>query len=403
MTPTILLRRAVAVLSMHAAGILAALASGEWYFALIPVPIFGVVPSSLTDDYDAVLTTTLRAMAPRIRDNITRGNKYLGFMESRGRVRTQNGGERIQIGLRYGRNTTADIYSGYGNLNTTPQDGITSAFFNWSQMAVSVSISRKEERQNSGQSRLIPLLREKTQQAEDSLRELVNACLVGGRIVASSNLGQFFARIGAMDSSATGPEPLPVLIDANPARSVAIGNINQSTYAWWRNNADSSTATTFAGYKQELNNLYNDCSKGVMGNPDFMLGDQVAWETYWNSLQVQERYIIDEKRTVDVLGGTDALKFRGAAFTWDEIVPDVETTAEIYDAIGTPSASNVHMLNSQAIEIVVDSETDFITTPFVRPVGQDARVAEILWMGASCVSNRRKLGVLYGISRSIVS
>ncbi|MEX2187798.1 MAG: hypothetical protein WD875_13420, partial [Pirellulales bacterium] len=48
---------------------------------------------------------------------------------------------------------------------------------------------------------------------------------------------------------AVGPLPIPALVDANPARSVAIGNINGGTYTWWRNQAASSTASTFAGYK----------------------------------------------------------------------------------------------------------------------------------------------------------
>jgi len=152
-----------------------------------------------------------------------------------------------------------------------------------------------------------------------------------------------------------------------------------------------------------MNNLYNDCSKGQGGSPDLLVGDQVAWETYWGALAALERYIIEDKRTVNVLGGADALKFRGAAFVWDEVVPDVETTAEVIDGIGTVSASTIFFINSSTMEFIVDAETDWITTPFLRPVGQDARVAEMLWMGALGINNRRKNGVLYGISRSIAS
>ena len=396
-------RYATAVLSFHVVGIVLAGATGDWWWALVPIPIFGQVPSSLTDDYGALLTTTLRAMQPRLHDNITRGNKFIAWLEMRGRWRKQDGGERVKVALMHAQNSTADIYSGYGLLDTTPQDGITSAFYEWAQLAVSISISRKEERQNSGQSRAIPLLRSKTEQAEASIRELLNNCIVAGRITASAASGRFLARIGRLDSGASGPLPLAALVDANASRSVSIGNINGNTYSFWRNQADSSTATTFAGYKQELNNLYNDCSKGVGGPPDLFMGDQVAWEQYWNSLQNQERYVITDARVVNVLGGADAIKFRNAAFIWDEVVPDVETNAEVVDAIGTVTVSNVHMLNSETFEWVVDSETDFITTPFVRPQDQDARVGQILWMGALGVNNRRKNGVLYGISRSIVS
>lgn len=363
----------------------------------------GQIPSSLTDDYGALLTTTLRAMQPRVHDNITRGNKYLGYLEDKGRFRKQDGGERVKVALMHAHNTTADIYSGYGVLDTTPQDGITSAFFEWSQLSVSIAISRKEERQNSGKSQAINLLQTKTMQAEASLKELLNNCLLAGRITASSDLAQFFQRQGTLDTAATGPLPLAAIIDSSAARSVAIGNINGNTYSFWRNQATDSGAATFAAYKQDMNSMYNTCSRGAGGSPDLMIGDQVAWEQYWNSLQNQERYIVDNPRVVNVLGGSEALKFRGASFIWDEVVPDTKTSAEVVDAIGTVSLSTVFFINSETMEWITDSETDFITTPFVRPENQDARVAQILWMGAMGCNNRRKNGVLMGINRAIVS
>ena len=73
----------------------------------------GQIPSSLTDDYGALLTTTLRAMQPRLHDNITRGNKVLAWLQSRGRFRSQDGGERVQVALMHAQNNTADIYSGF--------------------------------------------------------------------------------------------------------------------------------------------------------------------------------------------------------------------------------------------------------------------------------------------------
>jgi hypothetical protein len=406
-TLTTWLRRLTAVAALHLVGVGIACATGEWWWALVPIPIFGQVPSSLTDDYGALLTTTLRAMQPRIHDNIGRGNRFLNYLNMRGRWRSQDGGERVKVGLMHALNSTADIYSGYGNLDTTPQDGITSAFYEWAQLATSIAISRKERRQNSGRSQIVSLLETKTTQAMASARELLNNCILGGRINASANLGQFLARVGRLDSGASGPLPLAAIIDANPSRSVAIGNINGNTHAFWRNQADSSTATTFAGYKQELNNLYNDCSKGQGGFPDLLVGDQVAWEQYFNALQNQERYFVTDKRVIDVLGGPngqdDLIRFRGGTFIWDEVVPDVETNANPVDSIGTVSASTVFQINSQTMEYIVDSETDLITTPFIVPVGQDAQVAEILWMGAVACNNRRKNGVLYGIARNIVS
>lgn len=360
----------------------------------------GQIPSSLTDNYDALLTTTARAMQPRIHDQITKSNKIVAWLTEHGKFRRQDGGERVKVPLMHAMNSTADIYSGYGNLDTTPQDGITSAFFEWAQLAVSVSISRKEERQNSGSSKLISLLETKTTQAEVSAKELLNNCIMAGRITASATDGRFLARVGRLDSGANGPLPLPALIDGTAARSVSIGNINGANYAFWRNQVASSTSTTWRGFFAECVSLYNDCSKGAGGSPDLIIDDQRTWEQYWNGLSNQERYVVTDQKTIDILGGSDMLKFRGAVRVWDEVVPDVETNAEVVDGIGTFTAGTSFFINSNAMEYIVDSQTDWITTPFVHPVGQDARVSEMLWMGAIGVNNRRKLGVMKGIQRT---
>lgn len=77
----------------------------------------GAVPSSLTDNYGALLTTTARAMQPVMHDNITRGNKFLAWTRQFGVWRDQDGGERVKVALMHAQNTTADWYSGYGTLD----------------------------------------------------------------------------------------------------------------------------------------------------------------------------------------------------------------------------------------------------------------------------------------------
>ena len=57
------------------------------------------------------------------------------------------------------------------------------------------------------------------------------------------------------------------------------------------------------------------------------------------------------------------------------------------------------MLNTKFWGIRVDAETNFATTPFLKPIDQDAKTAHILWLGrARRVSNRRKQGVAGGIA-----
>ena len=363
----------------------------------------GQIPSSVTDNYDALLSSTLRNYSPKLKDNVTRGNKVLAWLDSKGRFRKVSGGHQVAEPLMHAQNNTADIYRGYGLLDTTPQDGITTAFFDWSQLSVSITISRLEERQNSGKAKILDLLQAKTMQAEVSMKELLNNCLVAGKIASATGSIQITARTGRLDSGASGPLPIGHIIDFTANRSASVGNINGGTYSFWRNQSTSSGASSFVTLKNEMNQTYDNCSKGTAGTPDLLIGDQVAWEQYWLALQNNERYIKNDKSTVDVLGGTDSLAFRSAAFIWDEVVPDPETPYNPVDAIGTQSASTIYFINSDALSFITDSATDFITTDFVRPENQDAKVAQVMWMGALTVNNRRKLGVMGGISRSITS
>lgn len=363
------------------------------------------VPSVLTDSYDALLSTTLRKYVDtKLHDNICRSNKVLAWLDSKGHWKTQDGGERGQLALMYQLNSTADIYSGYGTLDTTPQDGITSAFFDWSEIAVSVAISHKEERQNSGQSRMLSLLGSKTLQAEVSIKELVNNCIVGGRLAAGGTQASFTRRIGRLDSGAFGPLPLTALVDSNPTRTrTDIGNINPNTYAWWANQHALSTATTWAGVRREMNVQYNLCSRGSGGSPDLLLGDVTSWENYWAGLEGKEQYVMTAPRVVDILGASSALAFRGAAFIWDEVVPDTYNGGDVIDAVGSRTEGNIFFLNTDTLYFISDAQTDFVTTDFIKPVGQNAKVAEILWMGFLGVNNRRKNGLLDSIQWAITS
>lgn len=62
---------------------------------------------TVSEVYDAVLSTTARAMQPTLRDNIARGNKLVSWLMEKGRFRSQSGGERIQIPLMYALSLSA--------------------------------------------------------------------------------------------------------------------------------------------------------------------------------------------------------------------------------------------------------------------------------------------------------
>jgi hypothetical protein len=88
--------------------------------------------------------------------------------------------------------------------------------------------------------------------------------------------------------------------------------------------------------------------------------------------------------------GFEVLRYKGANMFFDAgMATNVPATGE-----------SILLLNSKNIRLVVDKETDLVSTDFIEPENQTAKVAKILWMLNLVTNNRRKLGLLHGISAS---
>jgi hypothetical protein len=363
-------------------------------------------PSTNTVYYDALLSTTLDAYvgSGSMFDAIFRDSSWLAALRNTNAIQKQDGGERIRVPLMYGENSTVKSYSSFDTLDTTPQDGMTTGFYEWREIGGTISISRKEERQNSGEAQKIGLLQSKLKQAEMTVRETLNRQLLQGTVsgttfVPGNNakdlnpLGYFFRK----DNT------------ANPSTGGNVGNLAASN-AWWRHvtataasgstdtgNSFAVNVSTYKGLSAAMKRLYNFCSRGTGGSPNLGLADQVTFETYENALDDKVRYT--DTKMADQ--GFDNIKLRGSTILWDEIVPDL-SGGNIITAGALPLGT-LFLLNTNFYTLIIDSETDVVTTPFVEPENQTAKTAKILFMGNAAVSNMRKHGVLYGISQSITA
>ena len=362
-------------------------------------------PSTNTTYYDALLSTTLMAMRDTMYDNIFKDSAYLAYLRTSDAVKKQNGGERIAVPLMYGKNETVKSYAGEETLDTTLQDGMTTAFYEWKELGGTIGITRKEERQNSGEGRLLNLLQQKIKQAEMSMRETLNLQLLAG-----SNSGTTFV------PGNSGKDLYPLgyffrkLNGTNPTVGGNVGNVSAAE-TWWRHNTavlDSGTkdtgnsfalsVSTYAGVNVALKRMYNTCSRGSGGSPDLCIGDQVSFETYENSLDTKTRYT--NTKMADL--GFDTVKLRGATFIWDEQVPSIDT-GDLASAAAATFTGSVFFINTNFYNLIIDSETDIITTPFVEPENQTVKTAKILFMGNAAISNMRKHGVVYALSQSIAA
>src|SRR3990167_5411970 len=277
---------------------------------------------------DGLLSHSLSAVRKKLADNIFTRIPLFMWLKTKAKL-TEDGGATLVVPIMYGKNNTAKSYTGYGILDTTPQDGLTAAQYPWAQYSVSISISGREERiQNVGEKAIIKLLDSKVTQAEMSLRDKLDIDL------------------WATATTGTNIQCLPTIVDT----TTTTADISKSANSWWQAQVNASGSFAAQG-----------------------LADMV---TSYNEVMNQSM----DNKFADA--GFDNLKFKGATMTFDGNVP----------------SGNLFFLRSENLKLVTSSGTNFITTPFIKPENQDARIAQILWAGNLVSDNNRKLCKMTGIT-----
>lgn len=307
---------------------------------------------------DALLSSTLAAIPKkRYADNIFTKIPLFMWFKKKAKM-TVDGGANLVMPLMYGKNSTAKSYSGYGIIDTTPQEGLTAASYLWAQYAATISISGLEERiQNVGDKALIKLLDAKITQAEMSLADKLDIDLWASAVTG------------------TNINTLVTLVD----QTTTVGQVSKSSNSWWQCQTVASGSFAARGLA-DMRSLYNTITNQSLskGAPDFICADQTSYQYYEASQQPQMRY--SDNTMADA--GFENLRFKGATMTYDP---------------NTPSGK-MYFLSSDSLKLVTSKGTNFITTPFIKPENQDAKVAQILWAGQLASDNIRRLGSLTGIT-----
>ncbi len=352
-------------------------------------------PSQNTINYDSILGTSLFNYRRTLADNISKSNPFFYKMQENGMYKSEDGGVAIQIPIMY-QLAIADTYSSYDILNVDPTDGITNAFFDWRQISVPISISRLEERQNASSHRMANLLEAKIQQAEIGIKEFFAKQLLQGNALTSAANNIYDPYVSTANGS-FGIEPFAKLMAKDPTSNSVVptvGNINQSTSSWWRNQVKEAVITSSSkpvDFLLEADTLYNNCSKGPGGPPDLILTDQNTFQMWRAAYYDKYRHTAETDNNYPFAN----FKFNRAVVTWDEFVPDV------YNNSTTITNGTAFFLNTKFMKVIYDKESNFVNSPFQKPVNQDAKVAHIMWMGNVAIDNRRKLGVWTKIPLSL--
>lgn len=325
--------------------------------------------------FDTLATTTLRKARTVLADNLSVHTPLLAKLKEHGGYRKERGGTTITEPLLYEDNSTVSSYAGYETIDVTPQEGLTSAEFEWKQLAGSVTISGIEEFKNSGQKeKIIGLLSAKMKQLDISFREEV------ARQVLGDGSGNSSKDIGGLN----------LLIDLTAG---TVGGIAEGTNSWWAPQRSAFGGTTFGTTSgssveglDEFRSMYNAVLRGSDRVGLILTTSDIAeaYEAYTEG----DKYRVTDRRLADL--GFDNISFKGVPIVWDDFMaPGVTGYPNAEDTDG-----RVYFLNLNYLHFVVGEGKDFVTTPFQRPENQDARVANVLLYANMTISNRARQGVI---------
>lgn len=313
--------------------------------------------------FTELVSTTFRNHRKEIADNVSNNNALLKRLTSRGKIRIEDGGLSIVTPLDYAENSTYQRYSGYDTLNIQASDVISAAEYAWKQIAVNVTASGLELRNNSGKNQIINLAKARMTNAIRTFKNNFSTDLYSD--------GTATNQIGGLQA---------VVSDAGTG---TVGGINSATFTFWASLVQSAAAPRQGGsaitpsattMESLMLPLWLDLTRGG-DKPDLIVMSNDYFTFFEQSQTSLKRYMDSESADA----GFVSLKYKTA---------DV-----IFDGGSGISSAHAYFLNTDYLELVVHRDANMTEVPELRSVNQDAVVMPIIWQGNLTCSNRSLQGV----------
>ena len=343
----------------------------------------GFANSSITD----IIATTIQQRSGKLADNVTNNNPLLRRLKAKGNVRPFGGGNVILEEIMYVDTTTINTnsYSGYEQINISPNSPISAAQFSITQYAAAISMSGLEMLQNSSKEAIIDLLEGRQKVAEAQLMNRIDYDLY-------------------QDGTGNGGKNLTGLAAAVPDAPTTgtYGGIDRSSTigTFWRPIAYSGVtnggaAVSAANIQAYMTSLALQLVRGS-NKPDLYVGDNTYYAFYVNSLQAIQRISSADGGGAAGGGFGPELKFFGGGMSADVVLGGGVNFA-VNTAGTTGGATSAHMwaLNTDYIFFRPHRDRNFVPIGGERQsVNQDAVVKLIGWAGNLTSSGSAFQGVL---------
>jgi hypothetical protein len=303
---------------------------------------------------------------PMIVDNVYNSNPIF-YRLYKANKKIVQGGTQIEVPLMYRRFSTGGPYSGYQQLEVSPQDTVKNGAWDWKQHYVTVAVDGLTLIKNDSAESIANYLRFYFAQAELEIAENLATGLWsdGSNAIEIDGLG------AAVDDGGV---------------QVSYAGLLRSANTYLNCQDDSTTATLTAS---ALQSLFGNVAEGGR-HPTLIVSRQEQYNRFWALNQINQEFPVQPSGHDEQLAsaGFTNLMFNGVPWVVD---------SHCFDG---PNVSNsgIIMLNEDYIHLAVSPRADFYMTPFQEPVNQDAMVAKLLWAGNLVVVNTQRQGKLSNIS-----
>lgn len=349
------------------------------------------VTDELTDERVA---TCLDEMLPAVYNQVALSNPLLNQLELTDWKEERNGGARIRVPLRVGKNTSFKTFTKGSIMTPAPYPIMAWCYWNMKQGAGDFIVDWVTEREQAGSGNVIDLVQQRVEALADGIREEMNTMLWAS-IVGNSG----------MDLNG-----LRLLIPPDPRTGVMAG-FDRALHQWWRNcywdnnasgnqyrphpsdadlgapanvGAFGSIANGYSTVLNRMGTMLNNAAWAESRSDYFIITDQLTYEQYVASAQFMDNFNIALSNDESVV----RYNFGDAMFRGINV---------FYDSIDAP-AGYMWFICKRYFKLISDSAAWFTWTAERSPYNQFAKVRYLMLRGQVVNFLPSRHAVLQGIT-----
>jgi len=270
------------------------------------------------------------------------GSNYLLRKGVKKPLRKPSGGREIKIPLTYDRMLGGSFY-GADQLDTSHQEILNSAIFNWRNYYINVTITWDEELENAGPEEEVDMVVSKLANGQRSMEE-------------DQAEGLYSDGTGNSDKDMDG-----LLALFNTTTSDEYGSIAEDDMAVWKANT-SAVSTPITSAVLRAGRTAVKIGDGTMDKPNMVILYDDILDAWLNQLQAAQRMLSPQAAKA----GFDGVHMLDQAEVW---------------ADGKCPAAAGFWLNNAHWGFVIHKNANYVRTPWKVPTNQVTKSMQYLWKG----------------------